>query len=46
MVRGVLGVFEYPVKIVRVVDGNTVDVENDLGFGIWIHKKPLRLLEI
>lgn len=46
MVRGVLGVFEYPVKIVRVVDGDTVDVDIDLGFGIWIHKERIRLLGI
>lgn len=38
--------FEYPVKIVRVVDGDTVDVDIDLGFGIWIHKERIRLLGI
>ena len=36
-------VFEYRCKIVRVVDGDTVDVDIDLGFGIWIHKERIRL---
>ena len=35
--------FEYRCKIVRVVDGDTVDVDIDLGFGIWIHKERIRL---
>jgi len=35
--------FEYNCKIVRVVDGDTVDVDIDLGFGIWIHKERIRL---
>lgn len=35
--------FEYGCKILRVVDGDTVDVDIDLGFGIWIHKERIRL---
>ncbi len=27
---------EYRVEIKRVVDGDTVDVDIDLGFGIWM----------
>lgn len=37
---------EYRCKIVRVVDGDTVDVDIDLGFGVWMHKERVRLLGI
>tara|TARA_B100001057_G_scaffold488129_1_gene571992 strand:- start:654 stop:1064 length:411 start_codon:yes stop_codon:yes gene_type:complete len=37
---------EYKCKILRVIDGDTVDVDIDLGFGIWRHKERLRLLGI
>ena len=36
-------VYEYSCKIVRVVDGDTVDVDIDLGFGVWMHKERIRL---
>ena len=36
-------VYEYRCKIVRVVDGDTVDVDIDLGFGVWMHKERIRL---
>ena len=36
-------VYEYNCKIVRVVDGDTVDVDIDLGFGMWMHKERIRL---
>ena len=35
--------YEYRCKIVRVVDGDTVDVDIDLGFGVWLHKERVRL---
>ena len=35
--------YEYSCKIVRVVDGDTVDVDIDLGFGMWVHKERIRL---
>lgn len=38
--------FEYPCKVVHIVDGDTVDVDIDLGFGIWIHKERIRLYGI
>ena len=38
--------YEYRCKIVRVVDGDTVDVDIDLGFGIWMHKERVRLYGI
>ena len=38
--------YEYNCKIVRVVDGDTVDVDIDLGFGMWMHKERIRLYGI
>ena len=38
--------YEYRCKIVRVVDGDTVDVDIDLGFGMWIHKERIRVYGI
>ena len=43
MVAGRVSVYEYSCKIVRVVDGDTVDVDIDLGFGVWMHKERIRL---
>ena len=34
--------FEYNCTIVRVVDGDTVDVDIDLGFGVWLRKQRIR----
>jgi micrococcal nuclease len=39
-------VYEYRVKIRRVVDGDTVDVDIDLGFGVWLKKQRIRLYGI
>ena len=38
--------FEYNCKMVRVVDGDTVDVDIDLGFGVWLRKQRIRLYGI
>ena len=38
--------FEYRVKIKRVVDGDTVDVDIDLGFGVWMCNERVRLYGI
>ena len=37
---------EYRCTIKRVVDGDTVDIDIDLGFGIWIHNERVRLYGI
>ena len=37
---------EYRCKIVKVIDGDTVDVDIDLGFGIWMKKERIRLYGI
>ena len=34
---------EYRCTIKRVVDGDTVDIDIDLGFGIWVHNERVRL---
>ena len=38
--------YEYRCKVTRVVDGDTVDVDIDLGFGVWLHKERVRLYGI
>ena len=38
--------YEYKCKILRVVDGDTVDIDIDLGFGIWVHKERVRMMGI
>ena len=35
--------YEYRCKILRVVDGDTVDVDIDLGFGVWMDKERVRI---
>lgn len=35
--------FRYKCIIRRVVDGDTVDVDIDLGFGIWQHNERVRI---
>ena len=35
--------YEYPCKIIRVIDGDTVDVDIDLGFAVWLKKQRIRL---
>ena len=31
--------YEYRCTVVKIVDGDTVDVDIDLGFGVLIHQK-------
>ena len=38
--------FEYRCEVKRVVDGDTVDVDIDLGFGVWLRKQRIRLYGI
>ena len=37
---------EYKVEVLRVVDGDTVDVDIDLGFSTWLKKQRIRLYGI
>ena len=38
--------FEYNFKLVKVVDGDTIDVDIDLGFGVWLQKQRIRMMGI
>jgi len=38
--------YEYKCKILKIVDGDTIDVDIDLGFGTWMHEERVRLLGI
>ena len=38
--------YKYKCKIVKVVDGDTVDVDIDLGFGVWLRKQRIRMYGI
>ena len=38
--------YEYNAELDRVVDGDTVDVNIDLGFGIWIRDERVRVMGI
>ena len=38
--------YEYRCKVVHIVDGDTVDVDIDLGFGVWMKKQRIRMYGI
>ena len=38
--------YEYKAVVIRVVDGDTVDVDIDLGFNVWLKKQRIRLYGI
>tara|TARA_R100000687_G_scaffold46812_1_gene37626 strand:+ start:131 stop:538 length:408 start_codon:yes stop_codon:yes gene_type:complete len=38
--------YEYNCKIVRIIDGDTVDVDIDLGFAVWLNKQRIRLFGV
>ena len=38
--------YEYKCKLVKVVDGDTVDVDIDLGFGVWMQNQRIRMYGI
>ena len=37
---------EYRCKLIKVVDGDTVDVDIDLGFGVWLKDERVRIMGI
>ena len=38
--------YEYKAQVVKVIDGDTVDVDIDLGFGIWLKDERVRIMGI
>ena len=38
--------YEYRCNVVKVVDGDTVDVDIDLGFGVWLKDERVRMMGI
>ena len=38
--------YDYKCNVVKVVDGDTVDVDIDLGFGVWLKKERVRIMGI
>lgn len=38
--------YQYKCKIIKVVDGDTVDVDIDLGFGVWLKDERVRIMGI
>ena len=38
--------YRYRVEVTRIVDGDTVDVDIDLGFGMTYKKQRVRLMGI
>ena len=37
---------EYDVVLLKAVDGDTVDVDIDLGFNVWLHNERVRIMGI
>ena len=38
--------YEYRCKLRKVVDGDTIDVDIDLGFGVWLKDERVRIMGI
>ena len=38
--------YEYKCNIIKIVDGDTVDVDLDLGFGVWLRDERVRIMGI
>ena len=38
--------YEYRCEIVKIIDGDRVDVDIDLGFGVWLKKERIRMFGI
>ena len=38
--------YEYKVLVTKIIDGDTVDVDIDLGFGVWLKDERVRIMGI
>ena len=38
--------YEYKATIIKIVDGDTVDVDIDLGFDVWVRRQRIRLFGV
>lgn len=38
--------YDYMAKLIKVVDGDTIDCDIDLGFGVWLKNQRVRLYGI
>ena len=38
--------FEYKCKLIKIIDGDTIDVDIDLGFGVWLRNQRIRMYGI
>ena len=38
--------YEYRAKVIKIIDGDTVDIDIDLGFGTWIKNERVRIMGI
>lgn len=38
--------YEYNCKIRRIIDGDSIIIDIDLGFGLWIHGESIRLFGV
>ena len=38
--------YEYRAKTVKIVDGDTVDIDIDLGFDVWVRNQRIRLYKV
>ena len=38
--------FEYSCKLIKVIDGDTIDIDIDLGFGVWLRNQRIRMYGI
>jgi|TARA_R110000744_G_scaffold251163_1_gene367153 micrococcal nuclease len=38
--------YQYKVTLDRIVDGDTIDVNVDLGFTVWLSKQRIRLMGV
>ena len=38
--------FEYRCELIKVIDGDTIDIDIDLGFGVWMRNQRIRMYGI